>query len=74
MDGSGAAWVVVWPVPGASWDAESETLIYHDRAFHPGDDVVVRGGEYTVTPETVFDWIARPNDTCFAQDGFWLAG
>jgi hypothetical protein len=74
VDTSGAAWVVVWPVPGTIWDADPQTLVYHDRTFRPGDDVTVRGGEYAVTPETDFDWITRPSDGCFAQDGFWLAG
>jgi hypothetical protein len=64
---------ILWPVPTTTWRPEERTIHYGDQRLQLGDPVEIGGGHVDIKPRPDLDWVAQPNEACFAQDGWWMA-
>jgi hypothetical protein len=71
----GTVYGVAWPADATEWDPRTGTIRVHDVEASVGDEVVLGGAVYEITPTTVdtYEWTSRPRDECLG-DGFVISG
>lgn len=71
----GTLYGVSWPADATEWEPDTGTIRVHDVVASVGDEVILGGAVYEVTPATVadYEWTIRPSDECLGE-GFVITG